>query len=115
MPRMGDLETTSSSEIRKRGLRKFIIGGAIFIATCLLMYWLAARRYSFHFALIPACLPFAIAGTGLVEVVSGSPYSRLGRSWMELRGEGDGIAVRGWCWANQRSLKFSEIRIVFQE
>jgi TRAP-type uncharacterized transport system fused permease subunit len=77
--------TFTSSEIRKRGFTTFIIGGIVYVLTVSVMDWLRAHGYSFHFALIPGCISFAVAAAGFVELVSGTSYSRLGRKWKELR------------------------------
>ena len=81
----------SSSQIRKRGLKIFITGSLIYAAILFVMYWLPAHGHSFHFALIPACIPFAYAGIGFIELVSGSPYYQLGQRWMSLRGWQRGV------------------------
>jgi len=81
----------SSSQIRKRGLQMFAIGGGIFAAILFLMWWLSAHSYHFHFAVIAASLPFAYACIGFVEIVTGAPYQRLAQSWMSLRGWQRGV------------------------
>ncbi|TAK99950.1 MAG: hypothetical protein EPO07_10335 [Verrucomicrobia bacterium] len=81
----------TSSQIRKRGLKTLALGGVVFAAILCLMYWLSAHRHRFHFAVIAASLPFAYAGSGFIEVVTGSPYQRLAQSWMGLRGWQRGV------------------------
>ena len=76
----------SSSEIRKRGLKMLAGGGIVFGAILYLMYWLSARNYQFHFAVIGASLPFVFVCVGFIETVTGWPYLRLAGRWMALRG-----------------------------
>jgi hypothetical protein len=81
----------SASQIRKRGLRTFGIGIGIFAAILCLMYWLSAHHHHFSFAVIAAGVPFAYAGIGFIELVTGAPYQRLAQSWMSLRGWQRGV------------------------
>jgi hypothetical protein len=81
----------SSSQIRKRGLKMFAIGGGIFAAILYLMWWLSAHSYHFSFAVIGASLPFAYACVGFIELMTGAPYLRLAQSWMSLRGWQRGV------------------------
>ena len=81
----------SSRQIRQRGLKALAIGLGLFAAILFLMYWLSAHHYRFSFAAIGASLPFAYAGIGFVELVTGAPYQRLARSWMSLRGWQRGV------------------------
>lgn len=69
----------------------FTIGGVIFGAILYLVYWLSARGYKFHFAVIGAGLPFVLVCVGFIEAVTGSPYSRLAQRWMALRGWQRGV------------------------
>jgi hypothetical protein len=52
---------------------------------------LSAHGYRFHFAVIGASLPFAIACIGFIELMTGAPYHRLAQSWMSLRGWQRGV------------------------
>jgi hypothetical protein len=83
--------TPSSREVRKRGLKMLAIGAVVFAAILYLMYWLSAHHYRFHFAIIPAALPFVFVCVGFIEAVSGVPYRRLAQRWMVLRGWQRGV------------------------
>src|SRR5438552_1943183 len=83
--------TLSSHEVRKRGLKMLIIGAVLFAAILGLMYWLSAHDYRFHFAIIPAALPFVLVCVGFIEAVSGVPYRHLAERWMALRGWQRGV------------------------
>jgi hypothetical protein len=76
----------SAGEIRKRGLKKMAVGGVTFVAILILITWLSTLGYPFHFALVPACFPFVFVCVGLIEAVTGAPYSGLAKRWMTLRG-----------------------------
>ena len=66
-------------------------GGVVFAAILFLMYWLSAHGYRFHFAVIGASLPFVFVCVGFIELVTGSPYQRLGQRWMALAGWQRGV------------------------
>ena len=66
-------------------------GGVVFAAILFLMYWLSAHGYRFHFAVIGASLPFVFICVGFIELVTGSPYQRLGQRWMALAGWQRGV------------------------
>ena len=83
--------TPTSSEIRKRCLKMLAGGGVVFAAILFLMYWLSAHGYRFHFAVIGASLPFVFICVGFIELVTGSPYQRLGQRWMALAGWQRGV------------------------
>src|ERR1035437_4677538 len=89
---MSDTSTVlTSAQIRKRGLAMFVIGGVVFAGILYLMYWLSAHRHQFNVEIIGASVPFAFACIGFIELVSGSPYYRLARRWMGLRGWQRGV------------------------
>jgi hypothetical protein len=81
----------TSSEIRKRGFKMLAGGGIVFAAILILMYWLSAHGYQFHFAVIGASLPFVFVCVGFIEAVTGSPYQQLAQRWMALAGWQRGV------------------------
>jgi hypothetical protein len=66
-------------------------GGVVFAAILVLMHWLSAHGYRFHFAVIGASLPFVFVCAGFIGAVTGSPYSRLAQRWMGLAGWQRGV------------------------
>jgi hypothetical protein len=87
------MKATSSAEatftngfIRTRGMAIFALGSILFLFMVSTMDRLTAGGHSVQFALIPTCISFAIAAAGFVELVSRTPYHRLGRNWAALRG-----------------------------
>jgi len=89
------IEVTEQIEVqrsvRKRGLKYMGLGLMISLPLWGLVVWLVAKGFTFHFALVPACLPFAYVCMGLVELVSGRPFQQLGRAWMDLKGWQRGV------------------------
>jgi len=68
------------SSVRKRGLKRMGLGLLISLPLWGLVVWLVSKGFTFHFALVPACLPFAYVCMGFVELVSGRPFQQLGRA-----------------------------------
>jgi len=83
--------TATSSQIRRRGLKMLVGGGIVLAAILVLLYWLSAHGYRFHYAVIGASLPFVFVCVGFIELVTGSPYQRLGQRWMALAGWQRGV------------------------
>src|SRR5690242_15021114 len=83
--------TSSSSQVRKRGLKYLAIGGGLFALVVILLLWLSAHAHSIHFPIVGASLPLALALIGSVELITGAPFQRLAESWMRLRGWQRGV------------------------
>lgn len=81
----------TSTQIRRRGLKMFAIGGSVFAAILVLIFLLSAHGHAFSFEIIGASLPFAFACVGFIELMTGAPYQRLAQSWMSLRGWQRGV------------------------
>jgi len=81
--------------VRLRGFLVTIIFGSLFY---MLMYWIAYPE-SYPFAYMPSRLgslilvliPGSIALSGLSELVSGVPFSRLSLAWNALKGWQRGV------------------------
>ena len=78
-------ETTfASGRIRKRGLALFAVGSILYVLAVFVMDRLRANGGGFHYVLLPAWIPLAVACLGFVELVSGAPCHQLRRRWAEL-------------------------------
>ena len=78
--------TITGTQIRKRGFKMLVIAGSLFVANVLLLLWLSSHAHSVNFPIVGMSLPLAVALIGSIEVITGSPFQRLGDSWMRLRG-----------------------------
>ena len=86
-------EARLRSQIAKRGRLMFAIGSVVFAVIVAAMYWLRRKGYEYHFAAIPACVPVAIAGVGLIEWVSRTPMNEMGQQWTHLEGWQRGVIL----------------------
>jgi hypothetical protein len=77
--------TFASGRIRKRGLALFAAGSILYVLAVFAMDRLRASGGAFHYALLPAWMPLAVACLGFVELVSGAPCHQLRQRWAELR------------------------------
>lgn len=75
----------ASGRIRKRGFAWFAVGGILYVLAIFVMDRLRANGGGFHYVLLPAWIPLAVAGLGFVELVSGAPCHQLRQRWAELR------------------------------
>lgn len=82
------------AEFRKRSWIKVGIG-VVGFALVLGLFFLIGMIYGYApvnpFKMIPLCIPFVYLCIGLIEVVSGQPYSHLAAAWMSLKGWQRGI------------------------
>ena len=83
--------TITSSEVRKRGLKRVILAGGLFAVNVTLLLWLSSHAHSVHFPVVGMSLPLALALIGGIELVTGAPFQRLANSWMGLRGWQRGV------------------------
>lgn len=77
--------TFASGRIRKRGFALFAVGGILYVLAVFVMDRLRANGGGFHYVLLPAWMPLAVACLGFVELVSGAPCHQLRQRWAELR------------------------------
>ena len=82
--------TFASGWIRKRGFALFAVGGILYVLAMFVMDRLWASGGAFHYVLLPAWIPLAVACLGFVELVSGARGHELRRKWARLR---------AWQWA----------------
>jgi hypothetical protein len=75
----------ASGRIRKRGLALFAVGSILYVLAVFVMDRLRASGGVFHYVLLPAWIPLAVACLGFVELVTGAPGYQLRRRWAELR------------------------------
>ena len=77
--------TFASGRIRQRGFALFAVGGILYVLAVFVMDRLRANGGGFHYVLLPAWIPLAVACLGFVELVSGAPCHQLRQRWAELR------------------------------
>lgn len=87
MNEMNVPETTfANSGTRKRGFALFALGAILYVLAVFVMDRWRANGGAFHYALLPAWIPLAVACLGYVEFVSGAPCYQLRQRWAELHG-----------------------------
>jgi len=82
--------------IRLRGLLQFLGSGVVFAG---LLYWLSsqyAENHDYHppggiFSLIVIMAPGGFAIAGLIQLISGVPFSELSDKWDSLKGWQRGV------------------------
>ena len=78
--------------IRSAGAIKVALGTAAAVAVGIFVAWLRGKGYSPNmFAMIPLALPGAWALMGLLEVVTGVPFTQVAQKWDELAGWQRGV------------------------
>jgi hypothetical protein len=81
-----------SISVRKRGIRRFLLGFAAGVAAGFFLYWLQQQGYMLNsFAMIAVATPAAWGLVGLLEIITNRPFSEMEDWWNGLRGWQRGI------------------------
>lgn len=83
--------TITSAEIRKRGVKKLVIAGSLFVANVLLLLWFSSHSHGVHFPIVATSFPLAVALIGSIEFITGAPFQRLGDRCISLQGWQRGV------------------------
>lgn len=80
------------SSIRKRGIKKLIVGAIAGLIVGYFVYWLQLQGYSPKgYALIVLGAPVAWGFVGLLEVLMNRPFSEMEEWWNSLKGWQKGV------------------------
>ena len=75
----------ASIRIRKSGFALFAAGGILYVVAVVVMDRLRVNGGDFHFGLLTAWIPLAVACLGFVEFLRSAPCHKLRLSRAELR------------------------------
>jgi hypothetical protein len=77
--------------VRQKGLIKFVLGSAIFGAILGWVYRSGAQQTHHVYEPTLMALPGAFAVVGLIECVTGTPFSKYSDAWERLKGWQRGV------------------------
>ncbi|WP_306524323.1 hypothetical protein [Dokdonella sp.] len=80
------------SDVRKVGLKRFVIGSLGAVLVGVLVYFVHLQGFApSSFAMIPLAIPGAYALMGIVEMVSGTDFFEIAQKWDDLDGWQRGV------------------------
>ena len=83
-----------ASGVRQKGLVKLLVGGALAGIVLIVMSRVSQDGIPASvntLSLIPAAIPGVFALAGLLELVTGMPFTRIGAAWDDLAGWQRGV------------------------